>query len=82
MDKLVACLAQHQESILSKVVIVRCVHMVDVQVAQTFVLHATVLAGHIPGCRKEPPEQLPGRTLTELGSLFCIRDFHIDIYRF
>lgn len=56
MNELVASLAQHQESILGKVVVVRCVHMVDVQVAQTFVLNATVLAGHIPGCREEPPE--------------------------
>lgn len=82
MNKLVASLAQHQESILGKVVVVRRVHVVYVQVAQTFVLHATVLAGHVPGCRKEPPEQLPGGTSTELGSLFRIRDFHIDIYRF
>lgn len=82
MNKLVASLAQYQESILGQVIVVRCVHVVDVQVAQTFVLHATVLAGHIPGRRKEPSEQLPSRTFTELGSLFCIRDFHIDIYRF
>lgn len=82
MDKLVASLAQNQESILGKVVVVRRVHVVYVQVAQTFVLHTAVLTGHVPGCRKESPEQLPGRTFTELGSLFCIRDFHIDIYRF
>lgn len=82
MNKLVASLAQYQESVLGKVVVVRCVHVVYVQVAQTFVLHATVLAGHVPRCRKEPPEQLPSRTSTELSSLFCVRDFHIDIYRF
>ena len=82
MNKLVASLAQHQEPILGKVVVVRCVHVVDVQVAQTFVLNTAVLAGHVPGCRKESSEQLPGGTSTELGSLFCIRDFHIDIYKF
>ena len=82
MDKLVASLTQYQESILSQVIVVRCVHVVYIQVTQTFVLDATVLAGHIPGCREEPSEQLPGGTLTELSSLFFIRDFHIDIYRF
>lgn len=56
MNELMASLAQHQESILGKVVIVRRVHVVDVQVAQTFVLDTTVFAGHIPGCREEPPE--------------------------
>ena len=51
-----ASLAQHQESILGKVVVVRGVHVVYIQIAQTFVLHTTVFAGHIPGCREEPPE--------------------------
>lgn len=76
-----ACLAQNQEPILGQVIVVRCIHVVDIQVAQTFVFHATVFAGHIPGCREEPPEQLPSRTFTELCSLFCIRDFHISIYK-
>lgn len=56
MNELVACLAQNQESILGEVVVVRCVHVMYVQVAQTFVLDTAVLAGHVPRCRKEPPE--------------------------
>lgn len=51
-----ASLAQHQESILGQVVVVRRIHVMDIQVAQTFVLDTTVLTGHVPGCRKEPPE--------------------------
>ena len=82
MNKLVASLTQYQESVLGQVVVVRCVHVVYVQVAQAFVFDTTVLASHVPRCREESSEQLPGGTSAELGSLFCIRDFHIDIYRF
>jgi hypothetical protein len=71
MDKLVACLAQYQESILGQVVVVGCVHMMYVQVGNTLIPNAAVLAGHIPVCTDEPAEQLPCRSASECCPIFC-----------
>lgn len=43
-----AGLAQQHKPILCEVVVVSGVHMMDVEIAHTFVLYTTKLAGHIP----------------------------------
>lgn len=47
MDELVAGLAQQHKPILREVVVVSGVHMMDIEVAHTFVLYTAKLAGHI-----------------------------------
>lgn len=48
MDKLVAGLTQQHKPILCEIVVVSGVHMMDVEVAHTFILYTAKLTGHIP----------------------------------
>lgn len=72
-----ACLTQYQESILGQVVVVGCVHVVYVQVGNTFIPNATVLAGHIPIGTDEPAEQLPCRSTPKCCPIFRGLYLHI-----
>lgn len=79
MDKLMACLAQHQESILGQVIVVRCIHMMYIEVGDTFIPNAAILAGHIPVGTDEPAEQLPSRSSSKSSTVFCGLYFHITL---
>lgn len=79
MDKLVACLAQHQESILGQVIIVRYIHMMYIEVGDTLIPYATILASHIPVGTDEPAEQLPSRSSSKGGTVFCVLYLHITL---
>lgn len=77
MDKLVACLTQHQESILGQVIIVRCIHMMYIEVGDALIPNTAILTGHIPVGTDEPAEQLPSRSSSKSGTVFCCLYLHI-----
>lgn len=79
MDKLVARLAQYQESILGQVIIVRCIHMMYIEVGDTLIPNTAILAGHIPVGTDKPAEQLPGRSSSKSGTVFCGLYLHITL---
>jgi hypothetical protein len=79
MDELVACFTQYQESILGQVIIVRCIHMMYIEVGNTLVSNAAILAGHIPVGTDKPAEQLPGRSSSKSGTVFCGFYLHITL---
>jgi hypothetical protein len=57
---------------LCQVVVVSGIHMVYVQIAHTFILHTTILAGHVPSATDISAEELPSRASSEFGTFFCI----------
>jgi hypothetical protein len=79
MDELVACFTQYQESILGQVIIIRCIHMMYIEVGNTFVPNAAILAGHIPVGTDKPAEQLPSRSSSKSGTVFCGFYLHITL---
>ena len=79
MDELMACLTQYQESILGQVIVVRCIHMMYIEVGDTFVPNTAILAGHIPVGTDEPTEQLPSRSSSKSGTVFCGLYLHITL---